>query len=480
MSLRLKPEVKLYNTLSRSKEVFAPESDIVRIYTCGPTVYNLQHIGNLMALTVSDLIKRVLKFDGYRIEAVMNVTDVDDKTIGQSKTEHPGASALEALKLTTTKYQQIFEADAEALNVDFSDTKIIRATDNIEIMQDLIRAIDDAGIAYMADGSIYFSIDQYVKAGHDYGRLQRVDFVPDARIDNDEYDKEEARDFVLWKAAKDGEPSWDFAFKDQNLPGRPGWHIECSAMSTKYLGQPFDIHTGGVDLIFPHHENEIAQSQAGAGKDLSNFWLHNAHLLVEGAKMSKSKGNVYDLKEIRDRGFDPLVFRLMILGSHYRSQLDFSWKNLEAYRTRLERLRDFVQSLQEVDADQASDQTQALVEDFELKFVAAINDDLNTPQALAALNGLEKEINKVGLDQVSRAEAEEVLEAILGADKVLGLRLDEVEAVKLTAEVEGLLAKREVARAGHDFKKSDELRDKIKTLGYGVEDTGSGQKVRKI
>ena len=284
-------ELRLFNSLGKKIEVFKALKDkTVRIYTCGPTVYERAHIGNLASFIYADTLHRVLSSAGYKVEHVMNITDVDDKTIAASRQEFPDDDPKEALKKLTGKYEKLFMKDLEAVGINTREIKFVRATDNVELMQKLIQKLLDAGIAYIADDGIYFSISKYQAAGKTYGQLVEVtaDSTEESRINNDDYDKDNAHDFALWKKAKPDEPAWDFTVDGKDMAGRPGWHIECSAMSAHELGQPFDIHTGGVDLKFPHHENEIAQSTAADGDILASFFIHSEHLLVDDQKMSKS------------------------------------------------------------------------------------------------------------------------------------------------------------------------------------------------
>lgn len=353
--------MKLYNTLTKNEEEFKPiEAGEVSIYSCGPTVYDHIHIGNLASFIYADELRRSLEAEGHKVRHVMNITDVDDKTISKSQQKYPDLDPKEALHKLTKEYEEIFMRDMQSVGNDVNAIEFVRATDYIPQMQDLIRRLHKDGFAYLADDGVYFSIEAYKKSGKTYGQLTPIDSqnTSVSRIQNDEYDKESIHDFALWKLRKDNEPAWDFELEGNDLTGRPGWHIECSAMSTTLLGQPFDIHTGGVDLIFPHHENEIAQSTAGISEDyLAKLFFHNEHLLVDGKKMSKSLNNFYTLEDITEKGFDPLAFRLMVLQSSPKNQANFSWEILGAAQNRFNKLH-------------AGDQTVELSED-QMKTVEA-------------------------------------------------------------------------------------------------------------
>ena len=464
--------MKLHNTLTRKTDDFKPvHSDDVRIYTCGPTVYNHAHIGNLSSYIFADTLRRVVKASGHDVRHIMNFTDVDDKTIRRSAENYPDLSPEEALKKLTDEYKQIFLDDMNAIGNDTSATKFVSAVESIEGMRALITDLYNDGFAYIADDGVYFSIEKYRASGKKYGQLLELTTgnTSEARIDNDEYDKENVHDFALWKTRKGNEPAWPFELNGRDLLGRPGWHIECSVMSVNDLGQPFDIHTGGVDLIFPHHENEIAQSTAGKGDVYANYFVHNEHMLVEGKKMSKSLNNFYTLQDIREHGFEPLAFRLMVLQSHYRSQSNFSWENLEAAQNRLNNWRNFaVRRFQGRIAEGGSfDPRMVTLEQFDIR--PSIENDLDTPQALAAID-----------EYISRVENEDLTHEkflikpfIQSIDKIFGLDLGEQSDI--TREQKQVLAERQKARDDKDFAKSDELRDQLKEQGIGVRDTAHGQ-----
>lgn len=334
--------MKLYNTLTKKTEDVKPLKDNeIRIYSCGPTVYDHIHIGNLASFIHADALRRSLEDEGHKVRHVMNITDVDDKTIRRSHEKYPDLEPKEALKKLTSEYEELFKKDMEEVGNDLAALEFVRATDYIPQMQELIRKLHGGGFAYIADDGVYFSIEAYKKSGKTYGQLIPIDSknTSESRIQNDEYDKESAHDFALWKKQKPGEPAWEFTLNGHDLTGRPGWHIECSAMSHTLLGQPFDIHTGGIDLIFPHHENEIAQSTAGKDDPLlAKLFFHNEHLLIDGKKMSKSLNNFYTLREIKEKGFNPLAFRLLVLQSTPRNQANFSWEILQAAQNRFNKL----------------------------------------------------------------------------------------------------------------------------------------------
>ncbi len=445
--------LKFYNTLTRKKDVFKPiNPKQIRFYGCGPTVYNYVHIGNLRAYIVYDLINRVLKYNRYNVKFVMNITDVDDKTIRDSKKEGV------ALKDFTKRYTDAFIEDIKAMNVKMPD-EMPFATEYINEMAAITKKLLDKGIAYKAEDGIYFSIRKFKGYGKLSGvRLEELKEGASERVLKDEYDKEDAKDFVLWKfySKEDGDVFWETDVGK----GRPGWHIECSAMSEKNLGETFDIHAGGQDLIFPHHENEIAQSEASTGKPFVKYWLHNGWVLVDNKKMSKSLGNVYNLRDIIEKGYSALNLRYFFLTKHYRQSFNFTWKNLEASKKTLERAKNIISEIE----DDGKVNKKYLKE-----FEEAINDDLNTPVALQVLWKLLRDKNAKGK-----------IQTIKEMDKVFGLDLLKKEEIKVPKKVLDLVKKRDNARREKDFAKADELRDKIKEFGYVVDDTGEGGKVKRV
>ncbi len=445
--------LKLYNTLGRKKEVFKPiKKAQVGMYVCGPTIYNYVHIGNLRAYIFGDILRRYLKFSGYKVKEVMNLTDVEDKTIRDSQ------KAGKKLKDFTKVYEKAFLEDISALNIETPEV-IPKATEHIKEMVAIIKKLLDKKIAYKADDGIYFSINKF----KDYGKLSGINLEElkegaSKRVAKDEYDKDSAHDFALWKFydKSDGDVFWDTELGK----GRPGWHIECSAMSSKYLGQTFDIHTGGIDLVFPHHENEIAQSEAANDKPFVKYWMHNEWVLVDGKKMSKSLNNFYRLSDVSTKGFSPLDLRYFYLTKIYRQQLNFTWKGLEASKTALQRLRNI---LSETKNDKKTNKK------YLDEFKKAMDDDLNTPNALQVLWKL-----------IRDEKAQGKINTIKEMDKVFGLKLLEKEKVSVSADVKALVKERDEARKNKEWDKSDSLRDKIKKLGYQVNDTPDGSVVRKI
>ena len=459
--------MQLYNSLSKKVEPFTPLKDnSVRIYSCGPTVYDHIHIGNLSSFIVADTLRRVLKLTGHDVTHVMNFTDVDDKTIRRSRESYPDLEPLLALEKLTSEYSAIFLDDMAAVGNDLAGYTFIKATEAIPAMQELIRELHAKKFAYIADDGVYFSISAYKQSGKKYGQLVDItaSSTSEARIANDEYDKESAHDFALWKTQKEGEPAWDFELDGQNLAGRPGWHIECSAMSHEKLGQPFDIHTGGVDLKFPHHENEIAQSTAGKDDPLyAKVFVHNEHLLVDGQKMSKSLNNFYTLKDIIDKGFEPLAFRLLVLQSHYRNQAHFTWDNLEASQNALNNFREWADlQFQSLNSEHLKTNYQEAMQSFDNE----IAEDLKTPAALAVLNGMVNHAVDLGIDSGAIAQVLPVV------DKIFGLGLTNRQDI--SSEQKQALTERDEARKNQDWAKSDELRDKLAEQGIGLRDTPNG------
>ena len=337
--------MKLYNSLTnQTEELKAINDEQVSIYTCGPTVYDHVHIGNLTSFIYADTLARTIRAK-YKVQHVMNITDVDDKTISRSQELYPKLSPKDALSKLSKDYEIKFKQDLVKLNINVDDYIFIRATESIELMQQLITKLLKSDFAYLSDDGIYFSIDKYRSSGKKYGKLVQLEFADDSsksRINNDEYDKQTVHDFALWKFEKDGEPAWQYIIDGTDYPGRPGWHIECSAMSTSLLDQPFDIHTGGVDLKFPHHENEIAQSTTDTNADLlAKLFFHNEHLLINNQKMSKSLNNYFTLEDVIKQVSNPAAFRLLILQSNYKNRSDFSYENLNAADRRLVSYQNF-------------------------------------------------------------------------------------------------------------------------------------------
>ena len=451
--------LELYNSLSRKQEAFEPkDKNNVSLYTCGPTVYNYPHIGNYRAYIFADILKRHLLYREYGVTHVMNITDVDDKTIRDSQAQN------KSLKEFTEFYTAGFQADCDCLNIIRPDIQP-KATDkeSIDGMVRIIQMLLEKGFAYTAaDGSVYFDIAK----DKEYGKLSHLDMGSlkqnaDERLKKDDYDKENAQDFALWKAwdENDGEVFWETPIGK----GRPGWHIECSAMSIDNLGENIDIHTGGVDLIFPHHENEIAQSECATGKPFVKYWMHNEHLLVDGAKMSKSLGNFYTLRDLIEKGISPLAFRYWLYTGHYRTKVNFTLEAVEGSATALSRLYEAYKNL--------GDEIGVVNEEYKTEFQQYMDDDLNTPQALALVWELLKNPTLSNADKKA---------TLLDFDKVLGFGLDSLQEDIIPGEVQEIVIDREKARLSKDWSKSDELRDKIKALGYEVKDTDNGPRISKI
>lgn len=463
--------LKLYNTLTRKKEVFKPLYDKrVGLYTCGPTVYNYVHIGNLRTYIFEDILRRVLEYNGYKVKHIVNITDVEDKIIlGAEKT---GKTIYEF----TGPYEKAFYGDLKKLNIEPA-FKYPKATAHIKEMIKIISSLLKKKLAYKMGGSVYFDISKFKK----YGRLSGLksrELKAGARIDADEYGKENAEDFVLWKKAKANEPRWDADFSSAGpafakvMAGRPGWHIECSAMSMKYLGATFDIHAGAVDLIFPHHENEIAESEGATGKKFVNYFIEGEHLLVNGEKMSKSLGNVFNLPDIEAKGFDSLAFRYLILTARYRSKLNFTWESLGAAQNALNKLRESIieiKTKQKKHPNKLENVRMLSKKDFITKFKKYIDDDLDTPRALVLLWNVVKS---------KKINAETKLDLISYFDKVFGLNLADVKIEKISPEILKLVNEREKYRKEKNFKQADAIRKKIESLGWIIEDTDKGPKLK--
>ena len=462
--------MKFYNTMNRQLEEFSPiEKHHVRMYTCGPTVYNYAHIGNFRAYIFEDLLRRYLQYHGWKVTQVMNLTDVDDKTIKSAIAE--GKSLNDYTKL----YKDAFFDDLKVLNIEPAEY-YPAATDHIPEMITLIQTLLDKGYAYKSgDGSVYFSIEKFA----DYGKLAHLDMSglqAGARVAQDEYEKESASDFALWKAwsEADGDIAWDAPWGK----GRPGWHIECSAMSTKYLGETFDIHTGGIDNIFPHHEDEIAQSEAASGKKFVNMWMHCAHLVVEGKKMSKSAGNFFTLRDIKEKGYSGREIRYVLIATHYRQSLNFTFDGLEAARTALDRIDEFKERLASKDA--ATDtELPEWAEQARLNFEAALDNDLNISEALAALFELIHSGNKAMDETNALPEAGAVLTLINKFDLVFGCLQGE-EKANADEEVLALAAERTEVRKAKNWARADEIRDRLTKLGWEVRDTPEGPKLKAL
>lgn len=464
--------MKLFNTESRALEEVVPlDGKVIRIYTCGPTVYNFAHIGNFRTYVFEDLLRRALKFFGSQVLQVMNLTDVDDKTL---KGAIENGVSLDAF---TAPYKKAFFEDLDALGIERAE-HYPEATAFIPQMIKMIQKLVDKGYAYKgADGSIYYAIRQFGS----YGRLSHLeikDLKVGARV-ADEYEKEFASDFVLWKSydpERDGKIFWDSPFG----PGRPGWHIECSAMATSLLGEIIDIHAGGVDNMFPHHENEIAQSEACTGKHFVKIWVHAEHLLVDHKKMSKSAGNYYTLRDLLQKGYKGREVRFLLLSSHYRTQLNFTFQGLSAAVSSLERIDDFVDRLSSVEEAKDMKKIEPLIQEAEKGFKEALADDLNMPPVLAALFDLIRPVNAlIDKKEISKKEAEKTLQFLHKIDAVLGVIFFGKQEAELPLELLELLQKREEARARKEWKLADECRDLLLNRGYLIEDTPKGARLKK-
>ena len=484
-------QIKLYNSLSKQVEDFQPlEGNKVRMYSCGPTVYNYAHIGNMRAFLFADLLQRVLRtVGGYEVQWVMNITNIDDKTIRDSalgsevwKSEmgEQTDDVKGNLNKLTLYYEKSFRDDISRLGIDIEDyDEMPRATDYIDEMQELIRQIKANGYAYASEGSIYFDVNAWRQKAK-YGRLFKIDFDnfrAGERIDSDQYEREHVSDFVLWKAKKDNEPSWDFELDGENYEGRPGWHIECSAMEKVILGLPFDIHTGGIDLKFPHHEDEIAQSHAGYGVDPTKVWCHNEFLEVEGQKMSKSKGNFFTLRDLEEKGVDPLDIRYSMFASHYASTYNFTFDGIKAGRKARMRIQDYIYDL--YDAGKSGDKP-ADVEGFRAKVFGELGRDLHVPKALAEIFTF---INKNAVDSLNEESKKaliDIFEAINRIFAVWELAERQSEDSAIPEEVEKMAAERLESKKAKDWGKADMLRDKIQEMGYIVKDKKDGYDILKL
>lgn len=476
--------MELYNSLSKKVEKLKPTDNTVSIYSCGPTVYNRAHIGNLSAYIVADVLRRTIKASYDSVKHVMNYTDVDDKTIKASKNKYPNEEPAVALEMLTDHYIEVFLKDMELVGNSVSDIDFIRATDPKTIggMKALIRKLYEEGFAYVAEDGIYFSIKDYKEAGNKYGQL--VDLsnctLSKERIENDEYDKKDIHDFALWKKKKEGEPAWEFILDGKDITGRPGWHIECSVMSEMNLGVPFDIHTGGIDLKFPHHENEIAQSTAfRSNKTYARFFVHNEHILIDGKKMSKSLNNFLTIEDIMKKDIDPLAFRMLVLQGNYRKQVHFSDENLKAANNRLHSWYDTACLRHQIHDTLTREETEyeqdELVSVYAYKqaIVEALRDDLNTAKALAIVDEAFKRINNTKLKNIHQESFVELLESIkehLGID--LLSKTEDIDD-----EFKKQLLERLNAKQNKDFKKSDKIRDYLASWNIEIQDRSTNEQV---
>jgi cysteinyl-tRNA synthetase len=469
--------MRLYNTLTRTEETFAPiTGNTVRMYTCGLTVYARGHIGNFRTFVCVDVLRRTLRhLLGHDIRQVVNFTDVDDRTIAGAQ------KAGMALREYTDQYIAAFREDSRALGLEPVE-ETPRATDdaNLLAMADLVNALERNGHTYVSDGSIYFKISTMA----DYGRLAHLDregMKDGARVDSDHYAKDDARDFVLWKASKPDEPSWNVV----DPPGRPGWHLECSAMALRLLGEPpIDIHAGGIDLIFPHHENEIAQSEGATGKPFVRFWVHVEYLLVNDEKMSKSLNNTHTIPDVVARGYRASAVRYLLLSSHYRKQLNFTWTGLTQAEESLRRLSDFLARLDTIKSGGSNADVRTRVEEGRTAFSDAMQDDLNTAAALGAMFELVRSLNSaIDANELGAGDVPLVREVFDGFDRVLGvlsLRRAEDEQPPVPAEeIARFIEERHAARRRRDFAEADRIRDNLAGRGILLEDNPAGTRWKK-
>jgi cysteinyl-tRNA synthetase len=465
--------IRLHDTLTNTVRPFEPlADDDVRIYSCGPTVYGPAHVGNFRSFLFADLLVRYLRYRGYRVRWVMNVTDIDDKII------RGAAAAGTSTDELAERWLGQFLTDASTLRMTVPD-ELPRATRHVDEIVALIETLLDKGHAYRtADGSIFFRIASWPS----YGKLSKLDPAQmrvGERVESDEYGKDDVRDFAVWKGPKSGEPAWETAIG----PGRPGWHIECSAMSMAALGSPFDIHTGGVDLIFPHHEDEIAQSEAATGREFVRTWLHCAHLQMGGAKMAKSLGNIARVGDVLARGVDPRALRFALISVQYRMPLSYSDESLGAAGAAIERLDAVIAALRaygaagtpdSADLDAALASARAAIEE-------ALDDDLNVSAALGSLFDLVRELNRrIDARSLSTADAARAVDALYDLDRIFGLLPDRAAGETLEPDVQALLDARAAARVARDWVESDRLRDELAERGIAVEDTRDGQRWRRV
>ena len=470
-------EIQLHNTLNGKIEAFIPQkAGEVRMYSCGPTVYDYAHIGNYRTFVFQDILRRFLKLRGFKLNHVMNLTDVDDRIIANA------AAAGKSIRDYTDKYAQAFFDDCKTLSIEAPE-HWIRATEHIDDMVKLIQRLQEKTYTYSSEGSIYYRITKFPE----YGKLSKVDLSgiqAGARVDNDRYEKESARDFALWKAPKPGEHFWETPIG----PGRPGWHIECSAMAMKYLGETLDIHTGGIDLAFPHHENEIAQSEAATGKPFVRYWLHAEHLLVEGEKMSKSLGNFFTLRDLFAKGYKPSALRFALASVPYRKQLNFTFDGLQQATSSVERLRNFAERLKQGKFPAGKQQGMAArIEKAVEELDAGLSDDLNTARALAAVFDLVREAN-IAMDksEFRQGDVPAVQGLLATFDKIFAV-LEDNDGEKLRAlgfgsaergpddaEIDRLVAERNAAKKKRDFATADGIRNELADRGIIIEDAKDG------
>lgn len=476
LEIPLEHSLKLFNTLTRQKEIFVPlQKGLATLYTCGPTVYHYVHIGNYRTFIFEDILRRTLRFFGFKVVQAMNLTDVDDKTI-------KGAiSRKVTLEEYTKPYKEAFFTDLKTLNIDPVEF-YPAATDYIQPMIEMIQALLKKGVAYKGnDGSVYFSIKKFPHYGC-LSRLRLDDLQAGAseRIATDEYDKDHVADFVLWKAydsERDGEIYWESPFGK----GRPGWHLECSTMAMQLLGETVDIHVGGIDNMFPHHENEIAQSEAYSEKPFVKLWMHAEHLVVDNKKMSKSLGNFFTLRDLLNKGYTGLQVRYMLMHVHYKTQLNFTFEGIDSVKSSLQRLQDFVHRLLEIQTPGGTGSLEDPIQKGWNGFVEAMGDDLNVSSALASLFDLVREVNSAyDAGQVKQRDAEEVIEVLKKFNEILGILSFEPAVDAVPRELQVALSERNQARKEKNWAQADQLRKLIVSKGYVIEDTPAGARLKKV
>ena len=460
----------LFNSLGKTKEPFIPKNeDEVTVYCCGPTVYDYAHIGNLRTFLFEDVLIRFLELKGYKVKFVMNITDVDDKTIKAAKNNNT------TLKEYTSRFTSEFFKDLQSLNIKEA-TEYPRATDYIDDIERHIMKLQNEDYCYERDGSYYYSINRFSR----YGSLSGLEISNQknrSRLNEDEYTKDNAQDFALWKAwdKDDGDVYWEGKLGK----GRPGWHIECSVMSTKILGEEIDIHAGGVDLIFPHHENEIAQTEAVTNKKFVKYWIHSEHLIVEGKKMSKSEGNFFTLRDLIEKGYDAKSIRFLLISSHYRSQLNFTFDGINQAKENINRMQEVYSKIIECKTRTGIDANiSSITKKSKRAFEEALDDDLDMPVALASIFKFVRDINRyLENNQVSETNKSEIIDYFETIDRVLGILSN--MTIEVDEDVKSLIEQRDDARIKKDWKKSDEIRDELLMKGFIVEDTKEGTRIKR-